>query len=147
MKTAVRYWEQTQAITLRSASILTRFFAGWLPFWACNALILKGALLPPSQIPRFLHRFNDKLIHGVEFFLLFWAAFNAFRLAKSAWIKHSGILAFGWCCFMGVLTEIVQFFVKGRTSDVSDLRADALGAGLGLILYGLWRFRQYTRPH
>ncbi len=140
MKTAVRYWEQTQAITLNSASILQRLFAGWLPFWACNAI------LPPSQIPRFLHRFNDKLIHGVEFFVLFWAAFNAFRLARSGWIKHSGILAFGWCCFMGVLTETVQYFVKGRSSDVADLRADALGAGLGLMFYGLWRFKQYTRP-
>ena len=122
-------------------SFAKRWLGGWLPLGLCTGLIFKGAILSPSEIPHFLYRFNDKLIHGVEFFLLYLSAINAFRLAKSALFRHSGVMAFGYCIFWAVFTEAVQYFVKGRSPDVYDLLADTVGAAAGLFCYG---YRTYT---
>lgn len=80
----------------------------------------------------------------MEFFLLYLSAVHAFRLAKSALFRHSGIMAFGYCILVGVLTEAAQHYVKGRSPDVYDLFADALGTAAGLFVYGLSRYWNYT---
>ena len=128
----------------KNASFAARWLGGWLPLWLCTGLVVKGAVLTPAEIPHFLYRLNDKLIHGVEFLLLYLFALNAFRLAKSAMFRHSGVMAFGYCVFWAVLTEALQYGVKGRSPDVCDLLADTVGAVVGLFFYGFVRYRAYT---
>jgi len=128
----------------KQVSFAARWLGGWLPLWLCTGCVFKGAILSPSEIPHFLHRFNDKLVHGAEFFILYLSAMNAFRLAKSAVFKHSGVVAFTYCVFIGLLTEMAQRYVKGRSPDVYDLLADTLGAAVGLFVYGFWRYWSYT---
>ena len=123
-----------------------RWLSGWLPFWAYSALIFEGAILPPSRIPHFLHLVNDKLIHFSEFFFLFFIAEHAFHMAKHWLSRHPGILAYGYCVFMGIFTEVAQRFVKGRTPDFYDFLADAAGAALAFAIYGLTLLRHYRRP-
>jgi len=135
--------------TLKSPSkkrvaFIIRWLGGWLPLWLCTGVVIKGSILSPSEIPSFLHRFNDKLIHGVEFLLLYLSAVNAFRLAKSAVFRHSGIMAFAYCVLIAILTETAQRYVKGRSPDVYDLFADTVGMTAGLLLYGLSRYWSYT---
>jgi len=125
-------------------STAVRWLTGWGPLWLCTGLVFKGSVLPPSQIPQFLHRFNDKLIHGVEFFLLFFSAVNAFRLAKSAVFRHAGVTAFAYSILIGILTEVSQHFVEGRQPDVYDLFADTVGISAGMVLYGVIRYWNYT---
>lgn len=112
--------------------------------WLCTGLVFKGAILSPSQIPHFLHRFNDKLLHGAEFFILYLTAVNAFKLAKSPLFRHTGVLAFAYCSLIGILTELAQRYVSGRSPDVYDLLADTVGAALGLTAYGFLKYWSYT---
>jgi VanZ family protein len=129
----------------KRVSFAARWLGGWLPLWLCTGLVFKGSLLAPSEIPHFFNRFNDKLVHGVEFFLLYLSAVHAFRLAQSALFRHAGVVAFAYSIFIGILTEVAQRYVKGRSPDVYDLLADTLGAAVGLLVYGLFRYGSYTR--
>ncbi len=126
-------------------SFSRRWLSGWLPFWAYSTLVFKGAILPASQIPRFLSRFNDKFLHAVEFFILFFITEHAFHLARRWLSRHPGVLAYGYCAFMGVATEVAQRFAKGRTPDFYDFIADIFGAGLAFLGYGLILLHHYRR--
>lgn len=103
--------------------------------------------MPPSELPPILQRFDDKLLHFAEFFLLFLASVNAFRLARSSFFRHSAILAAGYGILAGILTEILQHSVEGRSPETADLAADGLGTLAGLILYAFLRYLAYTRSH
>lgn len=116
----------------------------WTFFWAWSIFIFQGAILPPYRIPRLLVRFNDKLLHGVEYFILFFAAFNAFRLARGVWFHCRPLFnALLWCFWMGLVTEWAQSFVPDRYPSVGDFAADFVGAMLGVLLYILFRRRSY----
>lgn len=118
-----------------SFSSLERWLGGWIPFWIYSALVFQGALLLPENFPRFLARWDDKLVHTAEYFLLFLFALNAFQKAKRPWIQNfSRPLGFGYCALIGGLTEYVQFFVPGRFPELKDFAVDLLGAGIGLFV-------------
>jgi len=127
------------------ASFLKRGLCGWVPFWIYSALVFEGAILPASEIPEFLHRYNDKFLHFSEFFLLFLISENAFRMAKQRLSGHPGMMAYGYCILMGVITEMAQHFAKGRTPEFYDFIADAAGAGLSFALYGFIKLQYYRR--
>lgn len=115
----------------------------WGLFLAYSAFVYKGAILTPSEIPRFLLHMNDKFIHGFSYFLLFGAALLAFK--NSRWI-YLRVLpeksALVYCAIMGIVTEVSQIFVPGRSCDASDWTADVTGAALGLFLHSLLRKRR-----
>ncbi len=116
------------------AWVLRRFLA-WTAFAAASFLVFRGATLPPEEVPQILIRFNDRLVHGMEYFLLFLLAANAFR--KTAWIwltRFPYSLAFGYCLVMGILTETAQRYVPGRVPDIFDWASDGLGAAAGWMV-------------
>jgi len=83
-----------------------------------------------STLPNF-----DKLGHCAAFgglgFLLALGYFAAPRLKagqKALWVAVTG-------AGLGILDEVHQLFVPGRTPDPLDALADAAGIGLGLFLY------------
>lgn len=97
---------------------------GWLPFLAYSFFVIESAVAPVSHLPRLFAAFNDKLIHGLEFFLLYALAVNALqRVLRAGFVP----LALGYCAVMGILTECLQFFVPSRSPDIADFLADAAG--------------------
>jgi VanZ family protein len=77
----------------------------------------------------------DKFLHMMEFaglgFLLSLAFFKSFAFSfplKAFMIFLSGVA-------LGILDEFHQSFVPGRTSDVWDAAADALGVALSIVVY------------
>ncbi len=87
----------------------------------------------------------DKIVHLAEFILLGGAmAFAVFgravvlrgrrsyRLAAWLWVAGTGL---------GLLDEVHQMFVPGRSADAGDAAADALGVALGIGLYLVLRRR------
>ena len=109
-----------------------RWGLGWIPFWFYSAFVFHSSMLPPSKIPSFFLNLNDKLVHGVEYFLLAIFAANAFSKSKQFEVAfHAAGLAFAYCLLMGVSTEFAQAWVPGRTPEFSDLLSDAIGASLG----------------
>ena len=79
----------------------------------------------------------DKLAHGAAYGLLgFLLAFGIFkRLRLSLKTKLGLVILTG--VGLGILDEIHQIFVPGRTPDPLDAAADALGVALGLFLFRL----------
>jgi len=77
----------------------------------------------------------DKIPHAFEFallaFLLAIGFFNSLR--SSAQIKAAVTFMTG--LLLGILDELHQSFVPGRTADVRDILADATGVALGILVY------------
>jgi VanZ family protein len=125
-----------------------RWGCGWFPFWVYSYFVVRGSLLRPEEIPEFLERIHDKVLHAGEYFLLFFFAVNAFRVTKMDWLRlKAGVHALVYCLWVGGLTEWLQFYVPGRSTDFNDWLVDAAGAGLGLLLFrGITAFGESRVP-
>jgi len=89
-------------------------------------------------MPRFLAVMNDKFLHLIQYFLLFFFAVNAFRRVRFFWSgAHAPVYAFAYCLLVGVATECLQYYAPGRRPDFADWIADTAGAGGALALYSL----------
>jgi len=88
----------------------------------------------------------DKLAHGAAYALLgFLLAVGFFRLLRAPLkIKLISVVLAG--AGLGILDEIHQIFVPGRTPDLLDIAADLAGAVLGLLLFR-WVFQKKRREN
>ncbi len=104
-----------------------------LAYWA---LIFVGTHLPSARMPS-LHA-SDKLCHFLAFagltFLLCWAIPSS-RVSWGKILVLAGAIALTYA----MLDEWSQQFIPGRTSDIWDVAADAVGIALGIISYTLAR--------
>ncbi|MGH8139103.1 MAG: VanZ family protein [Steroidobacteraceae bacterium] len=103
----------------------------WLMGWLLLLGVVYACLEPSSSAPN-LH-VNDKIEHAAAYFLMgFW--FGGLLEQRSY-----PLLAFG-LLFLGALIEVAQAVMGwGRTGDVRDFIADAVGvaASLALVYAGL----------
>lgn len=113
--------------------------------WFLSSISLRLPVV--SELP-----FKDKGIHFIEYGVL--SALNSFALSRTfPSIKriYTAMLAIFLTVMWGILDEIHQAFVPGRTSQLGDVVADCLGALIGSVLFALvivWRERKsklYTR--
>lgn len=110
------------------------FLFRWLLFIAWGVLVLWLSLMPnPPSIDNSLLGW-DKFEHGAAYsFLTILAgwAFGYFRLsAKLRWSTAAAVTI-----GIGALLEVLQgTFTKTRTAEWGDLMADAIGAGIILLL-------------
>jgi VanZ family protein len=79
----------------------------------------------------------DKLAHGAAFSLLGFLLALGFFKSLHASLKMKILCAWLLGAGLGILDEIHQIFVPGRASDPLDATADAIGVGLGILLYWL----------
>lgn len=113
----------------------TELVLAWLPAVVVMSSIwaVSSTEVPISAIESFPLR--DKGIHAVEYGLL---GFLVSHATLRTWPRHAvwrraavGLLiAVAW----GVLDEIHQAFVPGRTPDALDVLADFVGASVGVSL-------------
>ena len=91
--------------------------------------------LPGSEVPVAFFG-QDKLVHVIVFGILGFLVLGAVadtgnkRPAARAWLAMGLVIAYG------ILDEFHQHFVPGRTPDIYDVIADALGGMLGVWLSG-----------
>jgi VanZ family protein len=70
---------------------------------------------------------SDKWLHGITFTALaLW--FSGQYARHSYWRLITGLIAFG------LLIEVTQRMVSYRTAELTDLLADLLGIGLGMVI-------------
>ena len=104
-----------------------------LAYWA---LIFVGTHLPSARMPH-LHA-SDKLYHFVAFaglsFLLCWAIPSS----RVSWGKILVVAASIGLSY-AVLDELTQQFIPGRSCDIWDVAADAVGVLIGLVAYTIAR--------
>ncbi len=111
------------------------------PFiWAIIILIL--TLMPGGNMPKMGYFPGlDKLVHAfvfaVQSFLLIvgFAKQYTYAYVRENQVRLALILSIGY----GVLIEVVQGFIPGRSFEVPDIAADAAGAFIGwaafLLIY------------
>lgn len=93
--------------------------------------------IPKAAMPNL--SWSDKVYHAIAFaglaFLLAWAI----PKKEGKWLKHltiAAVIAISYAC----LDEFTQRFIPGRTCDIWDVAADAVGTGIGLTCYLMMRF-------
>ncbi len=115
-----------------------------LPVIVWAVVIFVSSSLPSRDFPDLgIFRF-DKLIHLSIYFLFCLFANRALKHQSAVPLlsRYSLLVSVLLSVAYGATDEIHQLFVAGRTSDVFDALADALGAGLysGMV-YGVHRRR------
>jgi len=119
-----------------------RIALAWLPAALYVSLIWwlssQQIVLPIDRIPM-----RDKGVHFVEFGVL-GACF-----AEAVWVTwprrglRGAMVAWVFTTASGLLDELHQVYVPGRSADIGDLLADALGAVAGVLF--LYALRAYLR--
>ena len=86
------------------------------------------------QVPAVRHfPLRDKGIHFVEYAILGWlCAGAALRTWADKPARYAAGVAIAVAVFWGLSDEIHQAFVPGRSSEVADFVADALGGVFGV---------------
>ena len=98
--------------------------------WA--SLILIATSIPvPAPLASASPAGADKLVHVTMYAVLAWLSARALALpsTRGALIVVASVAAFG------VLDELHQHFIPGRSTDVSDLVADIVGACVGVLAF------------
>lgn len=102
----------------------TRAFCG---LWATGIAVL--SLLPANVAVT--TGWSDKIEHGLAFAILA-------ILAQVGWRNHPALITVSLCVFYGGVIELAQTLSPGRHADIWDLVADAMGAGLGILVTFVW---------
>lgn len=72
-----------------------------------------------------------KLAHMVNFFVLMVCCLTMFARSLKAFIMPS----LGFCLLISMMDESIQWFVEGRSSQMSDVLINMIGATLALLLW------------
>ncbi|MGA2623632.1 MAG: VanZ family protein [Bacteroidota bacterium] len=110
--------------------------------WAVVIFILSS--VPSSAIPKMDILSHDKLIHGTIFFIFGVFVYRALAPGNAShrfnWKR--ALVSFAIVAGYGILDELHQHFVPGRTPDIYDALADALGGLISLMaMFGYVRIR------
>ena len=127
---------------MRTLTRISRFIPAALYYAGVAFLSSRSSFAFHEPFPGF-----DKLFHSVEFAGLgALLAFGFFRGTtagfrdKTARGKAAAACATGW--ILGVLDELHQISVPGRSPDPLDAAVDALGAAIGVGLFVVLRRRR-----
>ena len=111
---------------------------GWFLLALYSLFVFISSVMPVREIPSAITRINDKILHQVVYFWLFWIAINAFLRARQIFLREQAAsLSFLYCLFFGGFTEWAQSFTADRTAEWGDWFADIAAGLLGFIFYHL----------
>ena len=121
-----------------------RWISTWLPllFYAGGITWLSSQ--PSTDLPALLFPGEDKLVH-VAIYSLFGAL--AARAAIRAGLGRRAMLLYLACVAYGLFDEWYQQFTPGRSSDLLDALADAIGAGAGFALVLRYHRARHVSRH
>jgi len=98
-------------------------------FFCYLVLILLGSSIPGNSMPPVFAFTWDKLLHVIEYTILGYLGYNAFRFELNRpWFF---VLIFG--IFFGCVDEFWQSFTPGRFPSHYDIFADGIGVICGLM--------------
>lgn len=104
----------------------------WLPAVLYMALIWAVSSIALGELPIDRFPFRDKGLHLVEYLVLgFLVTHASLRTWPDRARTRIAAVALLVTCAWGILDEIHQAFVPGRSSDLVDVVADLIGALIG----------------
>jgi VanZ family protein len=124
---------------------MKRFLAYWLPpvAWMATIFVLSAQPDLPQPAGPWLENVTDKAAHAVTYGILAWLVLRAVRQHRPVSVKLLAACA-ALATAYGVTDEFHQMFVPGRNASLADLAADALGAGVAMVL-AAWLERRRVR--
>lgn len=112
---------------------MSRGWVGWIPAAIWAAVLFLVSHQPTISVN--LSGGRDKLAHfGAYLILGLLLAVGRGPQARTLWLILLGSL-------YGIIDELHQSFVPGRSADIWDVAADILGATTGVLIYRLARRR------
>jgi VanZ family protein len=107
-----------------------RAIATWLPLIAYAGAITWLSSQPADDLPEVTFPGEDKLVH-----LALYAGLGALggRAAARAGLARAALIVLAACIGYGLFDEWYQQFTPGRSSDLLDFAADAVGASAGFL--------------
>lgn len=118
--------------------MLLRFF--W-PTLVWTLFILVFTLIPGKALPSVSYAQIDKLVHF--FFFAVLMILTSYSLQKVNDNKGLAInflmIAFLYSITLGATIEVIQLVVPGRDFSFVDIFANCIGAGIGCLVFMLFR--------
>ena len=106
----------------------------WIPAFGYAALIFAISSLSQPEFPTDLFPLRDKGVHITEYAVLgFLCAFALF--SRQSRERALFVTAWAISVLYGVSDELHQYFVPGRSSELDDVVADAVGSAIGVAVY------------
>jgi VanZ family protein len=106
-------------------------FRRWLPPALWGAAILVATSIPGDSLPKIDPFFGaDKIVHAAIYAVL-GALLARATLADPRWARRA-LSSIAVALAFGAADELHQRFIPGRSADVRDWLADAIGAALGV---------------
>ena len=106
----------------------------WLPVLTYMGAIFFASSLSAPPVPEGV---SDKTLHVVAYAGLALVTVRALAGARCSGVRRATLVgAFIVTTLYGVTDEWHQRWTRGRSPEIADLRADALGALLGTIAAG-----------
>lgn len=115
-----------------------------LPAIVWAFFIFIASSIPSNRIPNFLFKYLDKPIHILIFGVLGVLVYRALEpdSQRDRYTMKTALMTFGIVLCYGIIDEFHQGYTPGRSVDLYDLMADAVGGILAVIVIYLWRRRR-----
>lgn len=128
-------------------STIKHFFRYQFPAILWAVFIFVASSIPAHKLPKFALMISDKVIHASIFCVLGLLVYRALepRVKADFFSWRRLMLAVAAVVIYGFIDEFHQSFVPGRSVDIRDASADAVGGVVaGIVLY-LASFRKRIR--
>ena len=126
---------QSSSLSIRLYNILRekRVFLLYIPLLVYWIILFILTSIPVDQVPKFFGT-QDKIEHFAAYFLLsiLLCLTLHFQRKNLQLSSRALLITFLIVIFYGVIDELHQLFVPGRSGDILDWLADSIGGGLGI---------------
>ncbi|WP_072210998.1 VanZ family protein [Candidatus Kryptobacter tengchongensis] len=126
---------------------MKNFLKYQFPAFAWMGIIFILSSIPGNYFPEQPFDLFDKLVHACLFGILTYLIYRGFQYQdKSAFFKNFSIaIAFLICVIYGIIDELHQEYVPGRSPDITDALADILGGGFVSLYLLFFNYRKTKR--
>jgi VanZ family protein len=111
-----------------------RRLRAWWPAIVWAALLFLASATPGRKLPPLPGAHTDKLIHAAIYAVLGALCWRGLRRTTRLGVARTVIVASALSTLYGVSDELHQAFTPGRTPDVHDALADAVGSLAGTLV-------------
>lgn len=111
-------------------------------FWIYSYLLVQAALVPASNLPDLPFQVNDKLIHFLQFLILFIVSRAYFFPFTARFRVDLNAICFAYGLSLAVVTEILQQTVAGRSASYADFFANGIGLILGYSFFWVLKYHK-----
>ena len=106
----------------------------YIPLGIYWIILFTATSIPINQLPSI--GLSDKINHFLAFFILAVLLFLTLKYQRKSYyfFNRASLIAFSICLIYGVIDEVHQMWIPGRSSEVLDWLADGFGALAGVLV-------------